>query len=226
MIDPAILFPYVAACLLFAIVPGPSVTVVVANSLARGTKAGLLTILGTEIAMLTMVFIVAVGLDAVMGLVSEAFTIIKFAGAAYLVWIGFKMFTSSGKLEMGTPGEKLPLGRYLWQGALINWSNPQDAGVPRGVPAAVRRHEPAGFRPDHGARTDRHGRGDSLRLRLCGPCGAGAAAADGGTGADDEPGLRRHPDARRRLAGVPEAQLTVRRGCLNPCGGASHRRHA
>ncbi len=125
MIDPAILLPYIAACLLFAVVPGPSVTVVVANSLARGTKAGLLTILGTEIAMLTMVFIVAVGLEAVMTLVSEAFTIIKFIGAAYLVWIGFKMFTSSGKLEMGTPGEKLPLGRYIWQGALINWSNPK-----------------------------------------------------------------------------------------------------
>jgi threonine/homoserine/homoserine lactone efflux protein len=125
MINPAILLPYVLACLLFSIVPGPSVTVVVANSLARGTKAGLLTILGTEIAMLTMVFIVAVGLDAVMALVSEAFTIIKLAGAAYLVWIGFKMFTSSGKLEMGTPGEKLPLGRYVWQGALINWSNPK-----------------------------------------------------------------------------------------------------
>ncbi len=125
MINTAILLPYIAACVLFAIVPGPSVTVVVANSLARGTKAGLLTILGTEIAMLSMVFIVAVGLEAVMSVVSEAFTIIKLVGAAYLVWIGFKMFTSSGKLDMGTAGEKLPLGRYIWQGALINWSNPK-----------------------------------------------------------------------------------------------------
>ena len=90
MIDLAVLLPYVLACLLFSIIPGPSVTVVVANSLARGTKAGLLTILGTEIAMLSMVFIVAVGLDAVMKLVSEAFTIIKLAGAAYLVWIGLQ----------------------------------------------------------------------------------------------------------------------------------------
>lgn len=125
MINTAILLPYIAACLLFAIVPGPSVTVVVANSLARGTRAGLLTILGTEIAMLSMVFIVAIGLEAVMNLVSEAFTVIKFVGAAYLVWIGFKMFTSSGKLDMGRPGERLPLGRYVWQGALINWSNPK-----------------------------------------------------------------------------------------------------
>lgn len=125
MIDPVILLPYIGACLLFSIVPGPSVTVVVANSLARGTKAGLLTILGTEIAMLSMVLIVAIGMDAVMGLVSEAFTIIKLVGAAYLIWIGWKMFTATGKLEMDRAGDRLPLVRYLWQGALINWSNPK-----------------------------------------------------------------------------------------------------
>jgi homoserine/homoserine lactone efflux protein len=125
MIDPAILLPYVAACFLFSIVPGPSVTVVVANSLAGGTKAGLATILGTEISMLSMVVIVALGLQAVMHVVSEAFLVIKLAGAAYLIWLGWKMFTSSGRLEMAAPGEKLPLGRYIWQGALVNWSNPK-----------------------------------------------------------------------------------------------------
>lgn len=125
MIDPAILFPYIAACFLFSIVPGPSVAVVVANSLAGGTKAGAATILGTEIAMLSMVAIVALGLQAVMALVSEAFTLIKMIGAAYLIWIGWKMFTSSGKLDVRPAGEKLPLGRYVWQGALVNWSNPK-----------------------------------------------------------------------------------------------------
>jgi threonine/homoserine/homoserine lactone efflux protein len=125
MIDPAILLPYVAACFLFSIVPGPSVTVVVANSLAGGTKAGLATILGTEISMISMVLIVALGLEAVMSIVSEAFTVIKLVGAAYLAWIGFQMFTASGRLNMRPVGERLPLGRYVWQGALVNWSNPK-----------------------------------------------------------------------------------------------------
>jgi len=125
MIDLAILLPYVAACFLFSIIPGPSVTVVVANSLARGTKAGVVTLIGTEIAMLSMVVIIALGMQAVMTVVSEGFTIIKLVGAAYLVWVGWKMFTSSGKIEVGQPGERLPLVRYLWQGALINWSNPK-----------------------------------------------------------------------------------------------------
>ena len=125
MIDLAILLPYVAACFLFSIIPGPSVTVVVANSLARGTKAGVVTLIGTEIAMLSMVVIIALGMQAVMAVVSEGFTIIKLVGAAYLVWVGFRMFTSSGKIEVGEAGERLPLVRYLWQGALINWSNPK-----------------------------------------------------------------------------------------------------
>jgi homoserine/homoserine lactone efflux protein len=125
MIDPAILLPYILACVLFSIVPGPSVTVVVANSLARGTKAGVATLLGTEIAMLSMIIVVALGLEAVMAIVSDAFTVIKLVGAAYLVWVGFKMFTSSGKIDVGRPGENLPLARYFWQGALINWANPK-----------------------------------------------------------------------------------------------------
>jgi len=125
MIDVAILLPYVAACFLFSIIPGPSVTVVVANSLARGTRAGVVTLIGTEIAMLSMVVIIALGMQAVMTVVSEGFTIIKLVGAAYLVWVGWKMFSSSGKVEVGQAGERLPLVRYLWQGALINWSNPK-----------------------------------------------------------------------------------------------------
>jgi threonine/homoserine/homoserine lactone efflux protein len=124
MIDPAILLPYILACILFSVVPGPSVTVVVANSLAGGTRAGLLTILGTEVAMLAMVTTVALGLEAVMTLVSEAFLVIKLVGAAYLVWIGWKMFSSSGKLNIEA-GERLPTLRYLWQGAVVNLSNPK-----------------------------------------------------------------------------------------------------
>ncbi|MGV8855494.1 MAG: LysE family translocator [Devosia sp.] len=124
MINTAILFPYILACLLFSIVPGPSVSVVIANSLARGTRAGMFTIVGTELSMLSMVLIVAVGLEAVMTLVAGAFEIIKLAGAAYLVWIGWKMLHSSGQLAVA-PADRLPIGRYIWQGALVNWSNPK-----------------------------------------------------------------------------------------------------
>ena len=125
MIDPALILPYIAACLLFSIVPGPSVTVVIANSLAGGARAGLLTSLGTQLSAFSMVVIVAFGLEAVMALVSEAFTIIKLAGAAYLVWIGFKMFTSSGKLNLDPSAPGKSDRSYVLNGALVNWSNPK-----------------------------------------------------------------------------------------------------
>jgi threonine/homoserine/homoserine lactone efflux protein len=124
MIDPAILLPYILACILFAVIPGPSVSVVIANSLAGGTRAGLFTILGTEISMLSMVFVVAIGLEAVMTFISGAFEIIKLAGAAYLIWIGWKMLRSTGELTFSA-GDRLPIGRYMWQGMLVSWSNPK-----------------------------------------------------------------------------------------------------
>jgi threonine/homoserine/homoserine lactone efflux protein len=125
MFDTATLLTYIAACFVFSIVPGPSVTVVVANSLARGTVAGLLTILGTEISMLSMVFIVALGLEAVVAVIGGAFEWIKLIGAAYLIWIGWRMFNTSGKLAFGEPAPVRPGWRYVLEGALVNWSNPK-----------------------------------------------------------------------------------------------------
>ena len=124
MINTAILLPYILACILFAVIPGPSVSVVIANSLAGGTRAGLFTILGAEISMLSMVFVVAIGLEAVMIFISGAFEIIKLAGAAYLIWIGWKMLRSTGELAFNA-GDRLPIGRYIWQGMLVSWSNPK-----------------------------------------------------------------------------------------------------
>ncbi|MEO5808270.1 LysE family translocator [Devosia sp.] len=124
MFSLATLIPYLGACILFSIIPGPSVSVVIANSLAGGTRAGLLTILGAQLAMLVLVFIVAVGLEAVMSFVADAFVVIKLAGAAYLVWLGWKMVRSSGQLDF-TPGERMPMRRYLLQGSLVSFSNPK-----------------------------------------------------------------------------------------------------
>ena len=124
MIDTAILLPYVLACFVFSLVPGPSVTVVVANSLARGTSAGLWTILGTEISMLSMVAIVGLGLSAVVAVVGEGFFWIKLIGAAYLVWIGVRMWRATGELQV-RKGRVRSAFDYIVQGAVINWSNPK-----------------------------------------------------------------------------------------------------
>ena len=72
MFSTTTLLAYIAACFVLAIVPGPTVTVIISSSLARGTKAGLMNILGTQIGMLTMVVVVAFGLEAVIGFMGWA----------------------------------------------------------------------------------------------------------------------------------------------------------
>jgi threonine/homoserine/homoserine lactone efflux protein len=125
MFSTASLLTYVMACFILAIVPGPTVTVIVANSLARGTKAGLMNIAGTQVGMLSMVVIVAFGLEAVVNFMAWAFDWVKLAGAAYLVWIGFKMLRSDGTLPQGEKtAARTPLQDAV-QGFLVIWSNPK-----------------------------------------------------------------------------------------------------
>jgi threonine/homoserine/homoserine lactone efflux protein len=125
MFSTTTLLAYIAACFVLAIVPGPTVTVIIASSLARGTKAGLMNILGTQIGMLTMVIVVAFGLEAVIGFMGWAFNWIKLAGAAYLIWIGINMLRSDGHLGSGGAGAaRTPLQDAV-RGFLVIWSNPK-----------------------------------------------------------------------------------------------------
>jgi len=112
------------ASFLIVIVPGPSVTVIIANSLRGGTRAGLLNVAGTQFGVFLMILIVAAGLETVISVMGEAFFWVKLAGAAYLVWLGFKMLRSDG--HIGDSGSvKPPRMGYFWQGFLVLWSNPK-----------------------------------------------------------------------------------------------------
>jgi threonine/homoserine/homoserine lactone efflux protein len=119
------LIPYLGACFLLAIVPGPTVTVILANSLKGGTLAGLAIIAGTQLGLVTMIGVVALGLEAVMGLMAFAFDWIKLAGAAYLVWLGFNMLRSSGHLGQAAAGPAKSYRRLVLDGFLVIWSNPK-----------------------------------------------------------------------------------------------------
>src|SRR5258706_15844683 len=85
---------YVLACVLIAIVPGPTVTVIVANSLAHGTRAGLLNVGGTQLGLALMMGILIVGLSSVIASMGWLFDWLRVAGAIYLVWLGAKLLRS------------------------------------------------------------------------------------------------------------------------------------
>jgi len=125
MLHLSTLIPYLGACFILAIVPGPTVTVILANSLKGGTLAGLAIIAGTQIGLVSMMLVVALGLQAVMGFMAFAFDWIKLAGAAYLVWLGFRMLTASGELGEAAVGPAKSYRRLMVDGFLVIWSNPK-----------------------------------------------------------------------------------------------------
>ncbi|MEO9167952.1 MAG: LysE family translocator [Aestuariivirga sp.] len=117
-------FAFVLAGTALAIVPGPTVTVIIANSLKHGTKAGLLNVLGTQIGLLIWLGIAALGLGAAIHVMGVWFEVLRYVGAAYLVWLGIKLFRSKGDLAVATQRAR-PKGSFLLQGLVVILSNPK-----------------------------------------------------------------------------------------------------
>ena len=115
---------YIAACFVIAIIPGPTVTVIVANSLAHGTRAGLLNVAGTQLGLGLMMAILVVGLSSVIAAMGWLFDWLRWAGAAYLIWIGFKLLGSPEAIAQAT-ATPAPRGGFLVQGFLVLMANPK-----------------------------------------------------------------------------------------------------
>ena len=115
---------YIVACFVIALVPGPTVTVIVANSLAHGSRAGLLNVAGTQLGLALMMAILVVGLSSVIAAMGWLFDWLRWAGAAYLVWLGWKLLRAP---EAMVDIQKLsvPKGGFLLQGFLVLMANPK-----------------------------------------------------------------------------------------------------
>jgi len=115
---------YVLACVIIAIIPGPTVTVIVANSLAHGTRAGLLNVAGTQLGLALMMATLIVGLASVIAAMGWLFDWLRIAGAIYLVWLGWKLLRSPDALA--NPGKvQAPRGGFFLQGFLVMMANPK-----------------------------------------------------------------------------------------------------
>ena len=118
---------YVAFCLAaaaLAFVPGPTVTVIIANSLRHGTSAGLMNVLGTQAGFLIWLAIAALGLGAAIEVMGVWFDVLRYAGAAYLVWLAIKLFRSKGDLAVAVDRAR-PNGSFFLQGFIVIISNPK-----------------------------------------------------------------------------------------------------
>lgn len=114
---------YLLACFVITVIPGPTVTVIVANSLTHGTRAGLLNVAGTQIGLGLMMATLVVGLSTIIATMGWWFDWLRLAGAAYLIWLGWKLIRSSGDVE--TAKAPVPRGGFVLQGLLVILSNPK-----------------------------------------------------------------------------------------------------
>lgn len=115
---------FLAACVVLVVVPGPTVTVIVANSLRHGTGAGLLNIAGTQLGLAVMIAVVILGLASLIEAIGWWFEVLRFAGAAYLIWLGIKLFRSTGTLDSEEAAPKPRMGFFV-QGFVVLMSNPK-----------------------------------------------------------------------------------------------------
>jgi homoserine/homoserine lactone efflux protein len=122
--SPEVYLAYIIACAIATIVPGPTVTLIVANSLTHGTRAGLLNVAGTQLALALMIGVLVVGLASIIETMGWWFDWLRLAGAAYLVWLGWRLLRSSGGQDR--PGRvPAPRGGFFLQGFLVMLSNPK-----------------------------------------------------------------------------------------------------
>jgi threonine/homoserine/homoserine lactone efflux protein len=87
---PETLYVFALACVGLVLLPGPAVIYVVTRGVVHGRRAGLMSVLGVETGNLFQVLAATVGLAAVIASSSEAFAVVKYLGAAYLIYLGIR----------------------------------------------------------------------------------------------------------------------------------------
>ena len=115
---------YVLACVLLAITPGPNMSLFIANGTAHGTRAALLTICGSTLGLAILAAAAALGMGSLMAFMADWFDVVRWAGAAYLVWLGVGRLRAAfaGEAEMAAVPTA---GRWFWQGVAVSLSNPK-----------------------------------------------------------------------------------------------------
>jgi threonine/homoserine/homoserine lactone efflux protein len=121
---------FVISGLVLSLAPGPDLAYVIARSAQFGWRVGAVATFGISTGCLVHVFGCAIGLSALLAASATAFMLVKWAGAAYLCFIGIRMVLSrEGASAGGSPDEAraMSLSKVFWQGALTDALNPKVA---------------------------------------------------------------------------------------------------
>ena len=121
------LLAFTATALVIIVIPGPAVLFIVGRSLALGRRGGLLSVVGTTLGLIVLVIAVSLGLGVLVTESEVAYLVIKYAGAAYLVWLGISAIRHRKKSAAEATGDApaTSLRRILGEGFVVGVTNPK-----------------------------------------------------------------------------------------------------
>ena len=135
-------FVYLAASLVIILSPGQDMVLVMSRGIGQGAKAGLITAAGVSTGLMGHTLLAALGLGAVLAASEMAYAALKYAGAAYLFYLGVQLLMAGGGQLDAIRMRRSSLPRLFAEGALSNLSNPKIvlfyfAFLPQFVPAGA-----------------------------------------------------------------------------------------
>jgi len=127
MIATSQLFFFMGAALALLLLPGPAVLYITARSASQGRIAGLVSVLAIETANFMQAVAAALGLSAILLSSALAFDVVKYLGAAYLIYLGIRKLVTGDNGAENEAVKQESLARIYWQGFAVNILNPKTA---------------------------------------------------------------------------------------------------
>lgn len=121
------LLAFIAAAIVLIMIPGPAVLFSVGRTLTLGRRGGLLSVAGVTLALIPIVALVAAGVGAIIAQSLALFTVLKIAGALYLMYLGVQAIRHRRDAAADVTSTALPASpvRQLWQGFVVGITNPK-----------------------------------------------------------------------------------------------------
>lgn len=127
MFESSQLILFISASVALLLLPGPAVLYITARSANQGRVAGFVSVLAIETANLVQAIAAGLGLSAILLSSALAFDIVKYLGAAYLIYLGIKKLLSKEESSTSQEVKRESLSQIFWQGFVINILNPKTA---------------------------------------------------------------------------------------------------
>ncbi len=124
-VDMHVWFAYVVTAVVFSLAPGSGMVNSVSNGISYGTRKSLAAVAGLQIGLAIHIVLVGVGIGALVAQSATAFTVIKWFGAGYLIWLGVQKWRDTSTLTTHHADKALPASAMMRKATLINLTNPK-----------------------------------------------------------------------------------------------------